>query len=386
MRDFVNLYLFKAENPEAYKKLASTGTMVGYPVTVAGQTHRPDINMKYHSTVKFFNSEKDHPREIHQIASGLDLTPPDPKTTGITPTMFKDRLGNDVYVVTLHGEHAEKMKEHNAAFDHMGYKTSYKHTPHISMDKATWDNVKNSGAKTAHEAGISFGHAELLQGDHPLQHYTPKTHEKLTASEGFEDDLQKASLKHLAAGLAVMGSLAASPTNHSESGVNHSPKAGSHQIETTNPTAPKYDRKEMLRTIAAVESHSGKYTDHKVTSSGEQAFGKYGLMPNTIHETIRLNPDLKAKYGKAANLEGQDLQHFMKDNHGLEDAIAEKHVARLEHHFGQNPSAIGYGWLNGISGTYKAQKTKQNINNHWHVVKINKEYGQKPETKAIASN
>ena len=387
MRDFVNLCLLKAENPEAYKKLASTGTMVGFPATVAGNTHRPDIGTKYHSTIKFFNSETDHPREIHQIASGLDMHPPDPHTTGIKPTMFQDRLGNDVYVLTLHGEHADKISEHNAAFSNMGFKTSYKHTPHVSVDKATWEKIKNSGAKTCHDAGISFGHAELVQGDKPLQHYGPKE-TKLAASEDYGDDLNKGAIKNFAIGLAAAGSLAMiHPKNTAQSPVDQSPKAGSHEIEHTKPASPKYDRKEMIRTIAAVESNHGTMLEHETTPSGERAFGKYGLMPNTIQETIKLNKDLRQKYGKAAKLSGDDLHRFMKDNPGLEDQIAEKHVARLEHHFGQNPTAIGYGWLNGISGTYKAQKANKDIESHWHVKKILDNYGQPPQRlKTVARN
>lgn len=382
MREFVNLYLLKAENPEAYRKLASSGIMVGFPATIAGVSHRPDINIGYHSTVKFFNPAQDKPEDVHNIASKLALQPPDPKQTRIEPGMFKDRLGNDVYVIKLHGDHADKIKEHNAAFNHMGFKTNFEYQPHISVDKATHDKIKESGAKTAHEAGIQFGHAELRQGDKVLHHYGQP--EKLASSEDI-GDLQKGALKNFAVGAAAVGTLAmAYPHNKGATAVNHDPAAGSHQITATAPLAPaatetpKYERKEMLRTIASVESQNGKFVDHETTKSGETAFGKYGLMPNTIHETIKLNPDLKQKYGKAANLSGHDLQHFMQDNPGLEDQIAEKHVARLEHHFGQNPSAIGYAWLNGVTGTYKAQKSKKDLNDHWHVKKINAAYGHKP--------
>jgi hypothetical protein len=48
------------------------------------------------------------------------------------------------------------------------------------------------------------------------------------------------------------------------------------------------DYKKFLRTIAQIESSGGKNTKHKEVESGIQAgssaYGKYGLMPNTIRE------------------------------------------------------------------------------------------------------
>jgi hypothetical protein len=103
-----------------------------------------------------------------------------------------------------------------------------------------------------------------------------------------------------------------------------------------------------------------------------------------VRETIRLNKDLRTKYGKASRLHGQDLHNFMQDNPELEEAVASKHIARLEHHFGQNPSQIGYAWLNGVQGTYKAKKDHADIENHWHVKKIKDAYNS--QIKGYARN
>ena len=48
----------KAEDPAGYAKLANEGMMLGYPVKIAGASHRPDNNIGYHSTIKEFNKEK----------------------------------------------------------------------------------------------------------------------------------------------------------------------------------------------------------------------------------------------------------------------------------------------------------------------------------------
>ncbi len=167
-------HLKKAEDPKGYAKLANEGILLGYPVKINGQHARPDNGIHYHSSVKFFDPAKDHPHVIHGIARHLPLNPPDAKNTQIEPGQFKDRLGNDVYVLKMKGNSADKIAEHNAKFSHMGFPTNYQYTPHISVDKATWDKIKASGAKTAHEAGIEFGHAELKKGPKTLKTYAHK--------------------------------------------------------------------------------------------------------------------------------------------------------------------------------------------------------------------
>jgi hypothetical protein len=361
------LDLIKAENPEAYKKLAEQGVMVGFPARIKGQAHRADIGIPYHSTVKFFNPEKDHPRDIHAIASKMSLTPPDPKTTRIEPGQFKDRMGNDVYVIKLHGKHADEIKGHNAKFSHMGYPANFEYQPHVSVDKKTWDNIVASKATTAHEAGIDFGPAELRRGHQILATYKPKiaaplggehqSEDKLAASE----DMNKSVFRNLAAGAAMTAGLAMAP----------SANAPIHQ-------PAQYSSQKMLHAIADVESSGGKNENHAAGGGpihgNEHAFGKYGLMPETIRETIHMNRDLATKHSKAMRLKGTDLNHYMQDNPGLEDQIATKHLSRLEHHFGQNPSTIGYAWLNGVKGTYDAQKHKKDLGSHWHAKKVREAY------------
>lgn len=363
-------FIHKAEDPEAYKKLAMKGMMVGFPATIQGQANRPDNGLGYHSTLKLFDPEKDSPNEIHHIAQNLGLKAPDPKETGITPDKFKDRLGNDVYVLKLHGPHADKIKEHNKQFEHMGHKMPYEFTPHVSVDKATWQKIVDSGAKTAHEAGIQFHPAELKQGTNTLATYhenvvpfANKDPNKLAASEKTINDLRKSALKNVARAAAMGAAIASSPAQ--------APAA---------PTPPSqvqsggYNSAKMLRAIEHVESSDGKNTHHEPLGGmhqGEKAYGKYGLTPVVIRETIKMNPDLKHKYQKAMALKGDALSKFMQDNPHLEDVIAQKHLKRLEHHFGQDPNQIGYAWLNGVTGTYKAKKQGLNFADHWHVKKLN---------------
>lgn len=174
-----------ADNPKQYAKLANEGVLLGYPVKIRGQHARPDNGIKYHSTIKYFDKDKDHPHTIHELAQHLPLNPPDAKNTRLGFDTFKDRFGNDVHVITLHGNSADKLKEHNGKFAHMGFPSKFAWTPHISVDKQTHENIKNSGAKTAHEAGISFGDAELKQGQKTLKtyHHKPDTTEPMVPDE-----------------------------------------------------------------------------------------------------------------------------------------------------------------------------------------------------------
>lgn len=368
---------YKAEDPQAYKKLAETGMMVGFPVSINGKAHREDNGMGYHSSVKVFDPAKDKSEDIHKIASGLKMVPPDPRKTRIEPGQFKDRLGNDVYVLKMHGDDANGIKAHNEAFAHMGFPTSYQFTPHVSVDKQTWDNVVASKAQTAHEAGISFGHAELKQGHTTLAQYRHKkpeeaVEEKLAASESEDMSLAKGAIKNAVTAAAVgIASMTAAPKDAVPAPINQEQQAAS-----------TYSPKKMLHTIAEVESSGGKFANHRmlhgggVHKEGDQAFGKYGLTPAVIRDTVKMHPELKAKYGKAIALDGKDMTHYMQDNPTLENAVAEKHLARLEHHFGPNPEKIGYAWLNGIQGTYKAGKEGKDISQHWHVQKIRHAYTQ----------
>lgn len=369
--------LYKKENPEAYAKKAQNGMMLSHPVKIQGSSTRPDNGIHYHSTIKVFDSEKDHPHQIHHMANGLPLNPPDAKNTQIEPGTFETPNGT-VYVLKLHGNSAEKLKEHHGKFAHMGDKENYSFEPHISVPKEIHDKIKASGAKTAHEAGISFGKAQLNKGKKVLKtyHHQPDTDESVVPDEGDihakmakSDKLEKGALKNAGIALGMAGALAgASP--HTESAMNSSSYIKQHN----------YDHKKMLNAIAQVESSGGKNTKHAAGGGpihgSEHAFGAYGIMPETIRETIKGHKDLSKKHGKALALKGQQLHNYMHDNKGLENVIADRHLSHLEHVLGHNPDDLSYAWLNGAQGTLSAKKNKQDIKNHWHVSKVRDAYNK----------
>lgn len=266
-----NHSLYKAEDLAAYKDLAEKGIMLAHPVTIGDKTHRPDINLPYHSSIKVFHPEKDSSAKAHDIASKLDMSPPNPKNVNITPDTFKDRLGNDIHVLKLRGSSPDKMKEHNSKFSHMGYPAKHDFQAHVSVDKDTWHKIKNSGAKTAHEAGLKFGPAQLYQG-HKILHTYKKS--------------ENSMLKH-------------------------------------------FDNKK--------------------------------LNPSVAKEAIYTNSKLKKSHGKALLLKDEDFSRYIQDNPGLEEEIADHHLNRLEHHFGQDPDMIYHGWVGGVKHAYKMKRNNKDL-------------------------
>lgn len=375
---------------QSYKDAARSGANVMFRAKVKGHTHL-DEEIPLHMTLKTFDKPDQLPLdEIKNKAESLDIQRPDPKNLKFEPITFTSpRNGNTYYMLKITGEHPS-LGQFNDHFKGQGI-THDKFMAHITINKELHDKIKTEGI---HHSEVEFSPLMIEHGannpthifqdneshnDH-LSDITPKYNDpkKLAASEDYNMSLQKGKLANVVAGAAMaVGIATAVPTgNPMGTPIDHQPKAGSHAIEANDPI-PKYDRNRMLRTIASVESSGGKNTNHAELGgmhSGERAFGKYGLTPIVIRETIKMNQDLKQKHGNAARLEGQDLVNYMHDNPGLEDQVANAHIARLEHHFSDNANEIGFAWLNGVTGTYKARKDKKNIENHWHVLKIKAAY------------
>lgn len=159
---------------KGYIGLMSDGLALIHPVSIGGKTISDD-GIPYHTTIKTLNKEKDSAAAAHQIASGLNITPPDPKKTVIVPAIFKDRYGDDVHVLAMHGDDANSIVDHNSKFNGMGWPNRPEgYRPHITVDKATYDKAVQSGATTAADMGIEFGDAELRRGFNTLSRYSKK--------------------------------------------------------------------------------------------------------------------------------------------------------------------------------------------------------------------
>lgn len=291
--------LSKSEDPAGYAKLANEGILLGYPVKINGQHARPDNGIHYHSSIKFFDPSKDHLHSIHELAQHLPLNPPDAKNTQIEPGQFKDRLGNDVYVLKMKGNSADKIKEHNGKFAHMGFPANFEYTPHISVDKATHDKIKASGAKTAHEAGIEFGPAQLKKGPKVVKtyHHQPDTTDPKVPDEG--DMTAKTSVPK---------------TQKSEDIHGKKPLAKPFLSEAQRRWGHTAAGKEALGGNAGVhewdEATKGKKLPERVAKTEEQ-----------IKHLIKKEHYLHSRFMKAMALTGDTLRKYIEDNRDLRKAI-----------------------------------------------------------------
>jgi GNAT superfamily N-acetyltransferase len=171
---------------------------------------------------------------------------------------------------------------------------------------------------------------------------------------------------------AIAGAIAASPQQTSQ--MTQQPT----QIEARQqaPAKPKIDKNKFMAAVAEVESNHGKYTDHAETPQGK-AYGVYGLMPNTIKDTVVKNPKFK-NHRHIINMDNDQLHEYMVKNPDLQKEVASAHFDRLKAKFGEDLAALGHSWLNGVTGTLRAQKQGKDIENHWHVQKIRRSYSGKP--------
>jgi len=230
--------------------------------------------------------------------------------------------------------------------------------------KSGWRKVLNSSKKVTPE---TF-QAEVI----PFK-------SKLTASEKAVIDMHKATSFRSAimAGLAT-GAMATS--SNVQAGMTQ-PETPVQNTITHDQQVPENNKNHILNAIQFVESSGGKNTNHERLPQdsihrGERAFGKYGLTPLLIRETIGQHKDLSRKYNSLQNLQGDQFHEQMQQHPELEEIIASRHYDRLSRKFGHDHQKIGYAWLNGITGTMKALKRGDDISDHWHVQKITNAYNK----------
>jgi hypothetical protein len=138
-------------------------------------------------------------------------------------------------------------------------------------------------------------------------------------------------------------------------------------------TAYETKRELHLKTIRTVESNDGQNTKHALVTTGlnanSYAYGRYGLMPITIKETVRIFPKQFKHHKSIQNLTSQEVHEYMERHPGLEQKIAEAHYDRLAKIFGQKLHLISYAWFQGITKTKRDLKAGVDIKEHWHVSK-----------------
>jgi len=286
---------------------------------------------------------------------------------------------HDIYshkAAHIYGHGSDKKQDHDSIKTIHSVKgqpekmvTVHRAVPHHvnKINPGDWVSINKDYAKEHGEARFD-GKYKLLSAKVPAKEvYTKDSiheqgwHPHLKKSE-FWEPLEKSAIKRFGMAAAALGALSGSPQ------MAQAPKPS--QQEMSN----QYSSQRMLNAMRQVETSGGQNLNHPQAANGMTAIGSYALMPDTIRDTVKMNPDLKRNHPRILALQNKDMAHYLQDNPELEQAVAERHLNRLEHHFGHDPSKIAFGWLNGIVGTNKALKNHQDINNHWHVKKVNNAY------------
>lgn len=128
-----------------------------------------------------------------------------------------------------------------------------------------------------------------------------------------------------------------------------------------------------LEPISYIESRNGKQMSHPTVTwglnSGTKAIGLYGLMPLTVHETAKKDPDIGNAYPQLTRWD-PIKDHKMYEDFLLKNPMAQHHVAnsfwnRLHRVFGKDKDRAVYAWNNGITGAKSV--SSQEIKNHPYV-------------------
>jgi len=136
----------------------------------------------------------------------------------------------------------------------------------------------------------------------------------------------------------------------------------------------------FLRTIAQIESSGGKNVEHKQIDegihAGSSAYGKYGLMPNTIRELSN------SEYGKTlpkelSKMEDGKIKEILKSNPQLEEAIAQSLYKKIQDR-STDPRDQAYMWNAGHNLT-QDQLLNRDVENYPYVEKFVKEQGDDPD-------
>lgn len=118
---------------------------------------------------------------------------------------------------------------------------------------------------------------------------------------------------------------------------------------------PVYKNKDFLNKIMQIESSGGKNVNHPVVTApnlqqGDQAVGRYALMPNTVKELVnrrRLRGTVSPEMLDLTQMAPDQLKQHLATNPELEEQLANDlstHVIRKQ---GGDEDKAAYSWIQG---------------------------------------
>lgn len=124
-------------------------------------------------------------------------------------------------------------------------------------------------------------------------------------------------------------------------------------------------REEFLKAIGQIESSGGKNTNHPTLKTGmhagSSAIGKYALMPLTVDELVKNDPDLKY----LAAMDEGSKRHTLENNQQLQDYLANAYYDKAAKN-SNNDQEIAYKWLHG----YNSHPTEEKLLNDQYTNKF----------------
>jgi uncharacterized protein (UPF0147 family) len=140
-------------------------------------------------------------------------------------------------------------------------------------------------------------------------------------------------------------------------------------------------REEFLQIIGQIESSGGKNTNHPVLKTGmhkgSSAIGKYALMPLTINELVKNNPQLQY----LAQMDEARKRATLENNQALQDQLAGMYYDKAAKNSNSDQEAA-YKWLHG----YNSRPTEQNLQNDEYTNKFNRLTQKLGNNTTVAAN
>lgn len=139
----------------------------------------------------------------------------------------------------------------------------------------------------------------------------------------------------------------------------------------------KMTQEEFLNAISQIESSGGKNTNHRTVNSGvnagDSAIGQYGLMPNTIRDTVKratASGELPPDMSEIQNRDSLSLKNMMENYPASETMIANALAHRVLNKY-SDPQMAAYSWNQGTNLTPEEIQKRDFMNSNY-VQKFNK--------------
>jgi hypothetical protein len=133
----------------------------------------------------------------------------------------------------------------------------------------------------------------------------------------------------------------------------------------------KMSQEEFLNYISQIESSGGKNTKHPTVHSGvnagSNAIGKYGLMPNTVRDTVKrgvASGDLPQDMSEIASRDDAGIKNLLSNYPASETMIANSLAHRVLNKY-NDPNMAAYSWNQGTNLTPDQIKQRDFMNSDY---------------------